>query len=597
MRHHYKPAVLAAISAIILLALAHTVNGDARGTRVAETPHNLSISGGGGAHDVKSALEARVCIYCHTPHHASSEEQTPLWSRGPSELTIEPDYTMYRSDTSIQVPDTRPRRSSRLCLSCHDGTIALGQLVGGYILDASLSQKMPTDIDPRKNANLGLDLSNDHPISLLYDETAELFDKSTLTAKGIKLSEGLYVECSTCHNAHNNQFGNFLVRDVSTQHDALCTDCHNKGGWNDLVDISVHRTGGSISGASQVAADGCISCHLPHSAQQGEELLKLSAAGAGMETNCYANCHNSSTYAVNIYDKFLAAYSHPIRDYPGKHSQKENKEIYLRLPLPADYKHVQCVDCHNPHRAGKDGVPLAAAPSISGALRGVSGVTLGGVTVTAQKEYEICFKCHSGTSAADFAGLSSQRPVRIYQTYQEELRFAVANPSAHPVIQDRQDIPGISGTGRSLISTYQGSMKRIYCIDCHDPHGSSEAHILTGGNYDNFPSSDGTASYPLCFRCHDKTYLLTSSASAALHTSHVSTHTDKASCSACHDPHGVSSVLGGTLANASHLINFDTRYAGAGSTYNSGAATCALQPGTVGTCHASSGSLPKRVFR
>lgn len=34
---------------------------------IAQTPHNLSASGGGGAHDIKSATETRICVFCHTP--------------------------------------------------------------------------------------------------------------------------------------------------------------------------------------------------------------------------------------------------------------------------------------------------------------------------------------------------------------------------------------------------------------------------------------------------------------------------------------------------------------------------------------------------
>ena len=82
-------------------------------------------------------------------------------------------------------------------------------------------------------------------------------------------------ECATCHDPHNNQNGNFLVRNVSIQHDALCTSCHAKKGW--LDPDSTHRSGGERYPTVQaaVSADGCTSCHRPHSAEQAEHLLKL----------------------------------------------------------------------------------------------------------------------------------------------------------------------------------------------------------------------------------------------------------------------------------------------------------------------------------
>lgn len=569
-----KAAVLVALVAWTAIP-ASLARADARGTSILATPHNLSVTGGGGAHNVKSAQETRVCIYCHTPHHASAV--TPLWSRDPSSLTTDPTpYQMYASTTLQAVPDLRPRRASRLCLSCHDGTIALGQLAGGYILDTSLMQKIPTDTDPRKNPNLTTDLSNDHPISLAYGPNPELNDKSTLADKGIKLSLDNYVECTSCHDPHNNQYGNFLVRDVSTQHDAICTDCHNKNGWSDAG--SVHRTGGTRypSVTQQVAADGCISCHLPHSAQQGSELLKLSQVGAGQETNCYTSCHNGASYTVNIWSQFNSMpYTHPVSQ-AGGHDPKE--------PMPVAYakKHVQCVDCHEPHRVAWWGAPLTwtAAPAVNGVIQGVRGIDLSGSPVEpVNTEFQICFKCHSGADAGYFVSLSTQRPTRVYPGFDESLRFALGNPSFHPVTQNRQ------GTGRSLWSNTSPSMlsqmQRIYCNDCHDPHGSTEPHMLRAQNYDVFPST--VTNYPLCYNCHDNQFLFFQSGSATLHKSHVLDHSRPAPCASCHDPHGVPAARGATTTNAAHLINFDTRYAGLTPVYDSTARSC-----TVGTpCHQS----------
>src|SRR5512142_1240427 len=95
---------LAAAAAAILFAPAAA--GALGG--ILTTKHNLSVSGPG---DLKATREDRVCVFCHTPHHASPV--TPLWSR-PTSSTV---YDLYQSSTLIAKPG-QPSGGSRLCLSC-----------------------------------------------------------------------------------------------------------------------------------------------------------------------------------------------------------------------------------------------------------------------------------------------------------------------------------------------------------------------------------------------------------------------------------------------------------------------------------------------
>ena len=86
---------------------------------VAETVHNLSVSGPG---EIRATSEERICIFCHAPHLATP--QTPLWNHRDSRAS----YLVYESSTLDALVD-QPTGASRMCLSCHDGTIALGELV------------------------------------------------------------------------------------------------------------------------------------------------------------------------------------------------------------------------------------------------------------------------------------------------------------------------------------------------------------------------------------------------------------------------------------------------------------------------------------
>ena len=107
----------------------------------------------GTAHDLSAVSGGKVCGFCHTPHRAIA--QTPLWNHSLSTAV----YKIYES-SSLEADVGQPTGSSKLCLSCHDGTIALDQTVTG-------SSGGSTFIEPGA-ANLGTDLSDDHPISIFW---------------------------------------------------------------------------------------------------------------------------------------------------------------------------------------------------------------------------------------------------------------------------------------------------------------------------------------------------------------------------------------------------------------------------------------------
>ena len=101
------------------------------------TKHNLSVTGPGG---IKAENEQQICIFCHTPHRSTSVAQ--LWNHTTDSQT----YTKYQSSTStVNYVASFPRNASRVCLSCHDGTIALGSVYnagGGQIGRASCRERV-----------------------------------------------------------------------------------------------------------------------------------------------------------------------------------------------------------------------------------------------------------------------------------------------------------------------------------------------------------------------------------------------------------------------------------------------------------------------
>jgi predicted CXXCH cytochrome family protein len=182
----------------------------------------------GTGHDMKGEVwntSGEICIVCHTPHDADNAvAAAPLWNH---EVTAVAVYQVYSSATLDSIPGD-PAGVSKLCLSCHDGTVALdnfgGSTGGGDFISA---------------ANLvgPSDLRYEHPISVAYDSTADggLRDE-TVALSGIAGSSGTInddmlfggnVECASCHDPHDAAgLTSFLVK-ANTASD-LCLTCHDK---------------------------------------------------------------------------------------------------------------------------------------------------------------------------------------------------------------------------------------------------------------------------------------------------------------------------------------------------------------------------------
>lgn len=266
------------------VALAQTPN-------IANTRHNLSSLSSNPTR-AGAGETADLCVFCHTPHGAVSGAAAPLWNRSTSPVAT---YLTYSSSTLDAVGTfggvlSAPGAESKLCLSCHDGTLAIGSglanspgsgtgntitMTGTSNCDlpgtTSNTNCMPAGPDGATR-RLGADLTNDHPISQTYDadlvtndgelrarvpphtvNSATVVDVRTLTTKPkLPLMTGQKVQCNTCHDPHikgpdgniagtTRDAGKFLrlprfqtttapgAPDLAK--DQVCLGCHNKKGW------------------------------------------------------------------------------------------------------------------------------------------------------------------------------------------------------------------------------------------------------------------------------------------------------------------------------------------------------------------------------
>ncbi len=314
-------------------------------------------------------------------------------------------------------------------------------------------------------------------------------------------------------------------------------------------------------------AGNCHNCHNPHGYRDATGLISnmlfardsKTGDSPNYEMGCEA-CHDGSQGgAKDVKTQLNKAYKHPTHAYNNRHTVNESGTS----GFGSTNRHAECVDCHNPHTIGSIN---SASPTIhpttavtrndtsnridvatrgSKALQGVWGIEPSWPTRWTQptsftvrkpptypdganKEYQICFKCHSYYGWGAGYGVS----------YDIAWHFNPNNCSAHPVVVTLNNQTG-SVAPRSLDGTqmrgpFTGNVgsTTMYCSDCHGndaydasapqgPHGSSRDNLLTDFRRDaqryywpNAPTGSGWSLYHidqglqnwttrlLCKACH-----------------------------------------------------------------------------------------------
>jgi len=259
------------VTAVVLtLGMATSAWAASRGDGIINSPHDLYSQSPYKGNE----SQARICSYCHTPHHAatSGADYLPLWSKDLSQDTMT-FYTVYNSSTINaaelrNVDKDKAIGPTRLCMSCHDGTVAPDQHYGST---GGTGTKLTGDTFI-SGAGVGAEggLSNDHPVGFDYaavavGPTTLAPDAAAITAAkptedpwirnpaAVYLQNNLnftiddrlypasdgkkYMTCATCHDVHNRknvytvadagQVINYLVL-APQAGSALCLTCHIK---------------------------------------------------------------------------------------------------------------------------------------------------------------------------------------------------------------------------------------------------------------------------------------------------------------------------------------------------------------------------------
>lgn len=515
--------------------LAPTLVAQAQSTSdVRNTPHNLSVDGPG---NVTATDDREVCVFCHTPHGATNSPGVPLWNRALSEAT----YTTYSSASldaeTIAGQLAQPAGSSKLCLSCHDGTLAISQVnVRAGEIDAtiSISGAGPGDTMPPGEGtqtgftrNLGTDLTNDHPISLTYDAAlaaadGELLDPEieahiAIREPGLRPAVPLedtgpggegQVQCATCHDPHvvdtsivpTNKFLR-LKRFQQSQPtgggfeatvDINCLACHDKDGWAE----SAHASSVEASEAYLAVPAGlrefppglpvwqaaCLNCHDTHSVHGSRRLLRegtdaigtpKSGGSSAIEETCY-QCHSGAPIVSNA--------SGDVKDLEAEFSLARRMPINGADQLAAEEVHdIVDGDMTEPRGALGRGNPTnrhTECTDCHNPHRVMRNAGFNGTGSPALSAHEHA-SGHTNIASGALRGSWGVEPVYGDSTF-------LSLPTSYEVKA------GDGGIGASDAVT-SPHMTREYqvCLKCHSDYGYDDDNIYPIGTRPNLGSSGG----------------------------------------------------------------------------------------------------------
>jgi hypothetical protein len=237
---------------------------------MAGTAHDFTVHNGAVVDPDTGELEGNVvdiglCTFCHTPHRALSTRL--LWNHTLSSQTFSwDDVETTIGGTDLPEIATDWMGVSKNCLSCHDGTVAIGDVAWFAAesrtgANAILDHQHDDPDDPAKIAGAGGSMNGNHPVAHPYPFNQAPSTYNSVTTGDSVISEEFVadpttnnirlfretvggdvvagteagatgIECSSCHDPHNGSTveDEFFLRGTLTGNDAsyICLKCHAK---------------------------------------------------------------------------------------------------------------------------------------------------------------------------------------------------------------------------------------------------------------------------------------------------------------------------------------------------------------------------------
>lgn len=224
----------------------------------------------GSPHDFSGVAAGPVttggCTFCHTPHQAL--QQPLLWNHTLSANTFSWDAgAVTAGGTPYPTIDTTWRGPTKLCLSCHDGSVAIGDIAWfnqtvytGAPLDPTTHDTDVFNIADPATGNM----SGNHPVAFPYP-----FQQTTTnTYNGVTTGATTFVSdfnpdpTALGIRLFNDNAGNVSAGAVAGSTGIECTSCHGVHNERNLVfDFNLLRGTIGGSGTGPGASYICQKCH------------------------------------------------------------------------------------------------------------------------------------------------------------------------------------------------------------------------------------------------------------------------------------------------------------------------------------------------
>ncbi|HSO06816.1 MAG TPA: hypothetical protein VLW45_06230 [Pelomicrobium sp.] len=284
----------------LAFAFLFLVTGGTAFAGIANTKHNLGSTNNQSSNSVSDTAE--ICVFCHTPHGAdvsNPQANPPLWNKRLSTGATYQTYDQLGTST-LDGGVLGVGSVSVACLSCHDGTQAMDNIInapgsGGYDPTGGGTNGLAYTwtgatvtaeglmTNPAVGFNIaliGTDLRNDHPIGVEYCGGG-------LTGAGNAVS-------GTCRD------GDFVAPNTNTINTQQVfwveTNADSTRQRSDMILYTRDFT--SVGGSATGASVECASCHDPHvengqaapvagAPPAGQTFLRISNAGSAVCLACH----------------------------------------------------------------------------------------------------------------------------------------------------------------------------------------------------------------------------------------------------------------------------------------------------------------------
>ena len=210
---------------IFVAALVVTAPTLALAGTIANTKHDLSATSTAA---IKSATQADTCVFCHVTHSSQPGVARPLWSHTMTNqnLTWAPTTTV-RGTTLPTSVSSAALAGSRACMSCHDGTVALGDLLTGTGGTVSGPNVTAGKLSGGINLLNPSTMQTNHPLGVPKPGVVAGFTgfKVVPSSSAVNYDSSGNVQCDSCHNPHDDTFAPFLK--INPTGGAICFTCHD----------------------------------------------------------------------------------------------------------------------------------------------------------------------------------------------------------------------------------------------------------------------------------------------------------------------------------------------------------------------------------